>query len=178
MYQPPSEQNPNPSQPSSSGYEPPPGYQPPPAYTPPPGYQPPPNYTPPPSQPYGAPPNYASPTAPPPYGTPPPPGYAPPGYAAAYGMPVQQQSSGLAVASLVLGLLSFLFWFFTGIPAVITGHMALNRIKQNPMLGGKGMAIAGLILGYLSIASLLCIGGLIVVGLLSGSGTATFSTSP
>jgi hypothetical protein len=65
-----------------------------------------------------------------------------------------RKSSGLAIASLVLGILSICAAsVLTGIPAVICGHIALNRINQsNGTIGGKGMAIAGLILGYLSIA--------------------------
>ncbi len=62
-------------------------------------------------------------------------------------------NSGLAIASLVLALVGLCAGIFLGIPAVICGHMALNRIKQsNGMLGGRGMAIAGLVIGYLEIA--------------------------
>jgi peptidyl-prolyl cis-trans isomerase B (cyclophilin B) len=56
---------------------------------------------------------------------------------------------GLAIASLVLGLLTPLCCgFFTGIPAIICGHISLSKCSKNPNLQGKGMAIAGLILGY------------------------------
>jgi hypothetical protein len=63
-------------------------------------------------------------------------------------------NSALAIWSLVLGVLSVLcFTVFTGIPAVICGHMARGRIKRSPgTLGGDGMALAGLITGYLGIA--------------------------
>lgn len=62
-------------------------------------------------------------------------------------------NSGLAIASLVLGIISLCTGLFGGIPAVICGHMALNRINQsNGAIGGRGMAIAGLILGYIAIA--------------------------
>jgi len=37
---------------------------------------------------------------------------------------------------------------FLAIPAVVCGHMALSNIKKRPQLGGKGLAIAGLIIGY------------------------------
>lgn len=57
-----------------------------------------------------------------------------------------------AVASLILGILSPLcFGFLTGIPAAICGHIALSRIRNTPLLGGKGMAIAGLVTGYVGI---------------------------
>jgi prepilin-type processing-associated H-X9-DG protein len=76
----------------------------------------------------------------------------PPGYEPGTPMP-KRETPGIAIASLVCGILS---WVCAGplaaIPAVITGHMALGRIKRSAgALGGRGMAIAGLILGYASI---------------------------
>ena len=65
-------------------------------------------------------------------------------------------SSGLAIASMVCGIVGYLTCYFVailGIPAVICGHMALSQIKNSPVpMGGRGMAIAGLVLGYLGIA--------------------------
>lgn len=69
-------------------------------------------------------------------------------------MPDQRKpkASGLAIASLICGLLGFLTLGLTGIAAVITGHMALSAIKKaNGALAGRGMSIAGLITGYFSI---------------------------
>lgn len=57
--------------------------------------------------------------------------------------------SGLAIFSLTLGIMSFGGVFVTGIPAIIAGHMALNRLKWHR---GRGLAIAGLILGYVMTA--------------------------
>lgn len=58
--------------------------------------------------------------------------------------------NGLAVASLVLGIL-WLYWLGS-ILAIIFGHVALNQIRRNPHGSqGKGMAIAGLVLGYAGI---------------------------
>lgn len=61
--------------------------------------------------------------------------------------------TGLSTTSLVLGILSLVcFLIFTGIPAIITGHIARSRAKKQPdVYGGSGLALAGLILGYLSI---------------------------
>lgn len=60
--------------------------------------------------------------------------------------------AGTAIASLVLGILSVAcFGIFAGIPAVICGHVALSELGKNPRLTGKGMAIAGLITGYVGI---------------------------
>jgi hypothetical protein len=64
------------------------------------------------------------------------------------------KTSGLAISSLVLGILSLLcFTIFTAIPGVICGHKALTKIKNsNGSLSGRGLAIAGLITGYAGIA--------------------------
>jgi len=67
---------------------------------------------------------------------------------------MQSRTSGLATWSLVLGILGmFCFSILAGIPAVICGHTALSRIKRSGgMLEGNGLAIGGLVTGYLSIA--------------------------
>jgi hypothetical protein len=61
------------------------------------------------------------------------------------------KTSALAVWSLVLGILSLLcVGLFAGIPAIICGHMGRSRIKQSKgALAGGGMALTGLILGYI-----------------------------
>ncbi len=66
---------------------------------------------------------------------------------------VQNKAEGVAVASLVTGILGFLCIGPLGaIPAIICGHMAKSRIKASGgQLKGEGMALAGLILGYVSI---------------------------
>lgn len=64
------------------------------------------------------------------------------------------QSTGLAVASLVLGILSLTgFGFILGIPAIITGVMALKRSQND-----RGLSWTGIITGAVStILSLLFI---------------------
>lgn len=64
---------------------------------------------------------------------------------------VQTPASGLAVGSLVCGIAEFFTMGLAGIPAVILGHAARAHIKRTGERG-DGMAIAGLILGYLAIA--------------------------
>ncbi|MFS0912850.1 DUF4190 domain-containing protein [Microbacterium sp. 179-I 3D2 NHS] len=109
----------------------------------------------PPTQAYpGAAPSYAPPPAAP-YGTAAPQPYVTPGYPAPPPRPV----SGLAITSLVCGIAGLvLFWalipMLASIAAVITGHMALRQTKRDPAIGGRGMAFAGLILGYV-VAGLL-----------------------
>jgi len=65
-----------------------------------------------------------------------------------------QKTDGLAITSLILGILSMAccLGLLTGIPGAICGHIALGRIKSEPNLQGRGLAIAGLILSYLGIA--------------------------
>lgn len=82
--------------------------------------------------------------------TPPPPPPPPisagrPGAATPAGAGVQK-TSGLAIASLVLSLLGC--FVVTAIAGVICGHIARRRIRNNPALGGAGLALAGLIIGY------------------------------
>jgi hypothetical protein len=63
------------------------------------------------------------------------------------------RTSGLAIASLVCGIAGITCMFLPGIAAVICGHMALRQIADpNVRMEGRGMAIAGLVLGYLSVA--------------------------
>ena len=68
--------------------------------------------------------------------------------------PVQTKNCGLAIWSLVLGILGLLcFSIFSAIPAVICGHVAFGRIKRSSgTLAGQGLAIAGMVTGYIGIA--------------------------
>lgn len=58
---------------------------------------------------------------------------------------VPVRTSGLAIASLVCSLLGPVCC----IPAIICGHLALRRLAREPALRGYGLAIAGLIIGYI-----------------------------
>lgn len=82
------------------------------------------------------------------------PGYPPP-------PPVQaSKTNGLAIASLVLGIL-WLYWIGS-ILAVIFGHVALGQIgRSGGLQTGRGMAIAGLVLGWVGVGVLIL---LIVIG--------------
>jgi hypothetical protein len=119
-----------------------------------------PGYAGPPSA-YGAP-GYGAPG----YG--PPPGYAPPGFAQpvgygyGYGAPVARTTNGTAIAALVLGCSQFIVWILATIPAIICGHVALAQIKRTGQ-DGRGMAIAGLVLGYLGLVMFVAFVVLLVV---------------
>jgi competence protein ComGC len=61
----------------------------------------------------------------------------------------------LALASLLLGIAGIALCLgpLTGIPAVICGHLAQNRMRAAAgTLTGAGQALAGLITGYIAIA--------------------------
>jgi hypothetical protein len=90
-------------------------------------------------------------------------GYQQAGYQYGY-QPFAQPSAGtngFAVASLVLGIL-WIWWIGSAL-AVVFGHIALGQLKARPQ-GGRGLAIAGLILGYIGLA-LLALG---LIGLAAG----------
>jgi hypothetical protein len=70
----------------------------------------------------------------------------PPGFAPT----TTPRTSQLAIWALVCGVAEFICGI-TFIPAIILGHLALSETKKNPTLQGRGMAWAGLILGYLYI---------------------------
>jgi len=61
--------------------------------------------------------------------------------------------SGKAIASLVCGI--FTFFLPASIAAIILGHISLSDIRNSAgRIGGKGIAIAGLVLGYLGLTIL------------------------
>lgn len=64
-----------------------------------------------------------------------------------------KRDSTLAIVSLVTGIVGWTILPFIGsIVAVITGHLAKKEIRESGgTLGGDGMALAGLILGYTMI---------------------------
>jgi hypothetical protein len=89
---------------------------------------------------------------------------------------VEASTSGLAIGALVCGIIGVLLSPL-GIVAVILGHQGLSQTKRNPALKGGGMALAGLVLGYIELAlmmiSIVAIGVLIALG---NQVQATFKT--
>lgn len=94
---------------------------------------------------------------------------AQPPYSPASVQPVPKTST-LAIVSLVSGIASWLLVPILGsIIAVITGHMARKEIRQNAgQLTGDGLAVAGLVLGYLQLVFVLVPVCLIVILALLG----------
>ncbi len=58
------------------------------------------------------------------------------------------QTSGLAIASLVLSIFSIVLGPLGCIPGIICGHLAKSKMKKDPAVQGAGLAQAGLIVGY------------------------------
>ncbi len=73
--------------------------------------------------------------------------------------PVAPRTSTMAIISLIGGIAGWTVLPLLGsIVAIITGHMAKSEIKKSAgMVSGNGMATAGLILGYVSIAAGVCL---------------------
>ncbi len=78
-------------------------------------------------------------------------------------------TSGLAITSLILGILSFFSLGLTAIPAVICGHVASSQIKKSGgRLAGRGLAIGGLVTGYFGFL-------FIFLGILAGIALPVFN---
>lgn len=100
---------------------------------------------------------YAQPTPPPPPQPvyPQPPAAPPPlpgnAYATAPG-----ETSGKAMGSLISGVAAYVIAPFVGaVVAVVLGHLGMSEIKKSAgRLKGDGLAVAGLVLGYLQISVL------------------------
>lgn len=68
------------------------------------------------------------------------------------GIVLTPPTSALAVWSLVLGILGILTLGIPSIAAIICGHLSHGKIKRSAgLLTGKGLAIAGLVLGYIGL---------------------------
>ena len=88
--------------------------------------------------------------------------------------PTPRTTNTLAVLSLVFGLLGMV----GGIPsagvinlaAIVMGHMARSQIRQNPNEDGAGIALAGLIMGYIGllVVPLIMLAAVVIVMILYG----------
>ncbi|MGH8896877.1 MAG: DUF4190 domain-containing protein [Egibacteraceae bacterium] len=78
----------------------------------------------------------------------------------------QQATNGLAVASLVLGIIWI--WWIGSILALIFGYVAKSQIDQSEgRQTGRGLAVAGIALGWVGVGVLLLF---IVIGIGASSG--------
>ncbi|MFT4198619.1 MAG: DUF4190 domain-containing protein [Pseudoxanthomonas sp.] len=92
--------------------------------------------------------------------------------------PVKQTSS-LAVISLVFGILGWtLFPLIGSVVAIVTGHMARKEIRNGGgALEGDGLALAGLILGWATVACTLLAVAFAVVMILFFGGLSWLAAS-
>ena len=89
------------------------------------------------------------------------------------------ETSGKAIGSLICGLLFFIPFLF--VVAIVLGHLALSEIRKSAgRLKGEGIAIAGLVLGYLGIVGIpivLIIAAIAIPNLLRARITANESSA-
>jgi hypothetical protein len=121
-----------------------------------------------------APPPVASPPSP---IAPPAPGQPTVGYGQAgapYTPPTaQSQTSTGAIVSLIFGLLGLFFVLplIGPIVGIFAGHMARRNIRESDgRLSGDGLALAGMITGYIGLAFSLIFCGIILIGILAALG--------
>ncbi|MEM7697030.1 MAG: DUF4190 domain-containing protein [Verrucomicrobiota bacterium] len=60
-------------------------------------------------------------------------------------------ANACAIASLICGIVGLFCTQLFSIAAVVTGHIALSQIRKSGVAANKGLAIAGLVLGYVGI---------------------------
>ena len=89
---------------------------------------------------------------------------------------ITPKTSGVAIASMVTGICSLPLMLGCGafglplpIVAVVLGHVARGHISAQPgALQGRGMALTGLITGYVSIGLMVSVGLLMAAALMAG----------
>ena len=84
-----------------------------------------------------------------------------PQYQGGYYVGGPTRTSGLSIASMVLGIL-WVYWIGS-ILALVFGYTALKQMKMDPTLGGRGMAIAGVVLGWVGVGTLTILIAAVVV---------------
>ncbi|TPG08271.1 DUF4190 domain-containing protein [Rhodanobacter glycinis] len=81
-------------------------------------------------------------------------------------------TSSLAVVSLVFGILAWCVLPFVGaIVAIICGHLARSEIRRSPVdtrTEGDGMAVTGLVLGYVQLVFCVLALFLVIAALIFG----------
>ena len=90
---------------------------------------------------------------------------------------MQKQNNSLAIISLIMGLLGLfgLIPLIGSILAVVLGHLARRQIAADPTQAGDGLALTGLITGYIGLV-LACSGLLVVTLFFGGSIMAVFAS--
>jgi Domain of unknown function (DUF4190) len=77
--------------------------------------------------------------------------------------PQQAQTNGLSIAALVLGIVWV--WWLGSILALVFGYIAKSQIdRSSGTQSGRGMAIAGIVLGWVGVGTLVLLIALGVIG--------------
>ncbi len=84
------------------------------------------------------------------------------------------KTNGLAIASLVLGIL-WLYWVGS-VLALVFGYIAKRQIDESRgTQGGRGLAVAGIVLGYIGIAVIgIVVAAIVTISVLGESSTSEF----
>lgn len=93
------------------------------------------------------------------------------------GAPPSRRTNGLAIAALVTGLTGFITCGFTSILAVVFGHVALTQIRRDGT-DGHGLALAGLILGWILTGLWIIYWSLAFAGVIVGIGGIGATATP
>ncbi len=127
--------------------------------------------------------SWGSSAAPPPWGAPPP-GYGY-GYGASgpgWGPPPLPSANGMATASLVCGILGVIPCFIVNgalaVVALVLGIMVVRKINAGTAApDGRGMAVAGIVLGAIGTVLVTLYVALIIIGAASDSALGPIATS-
>lgn len=86
-------------------------------------------------------------------------------------------TNGMAIASLVLGIV-WIYWIGS-ILALVFGYVALRQIRDaNGWQQGRGMAIAGIVLGWIGVGTLTLLIVLAIAASDEDDGDGTFGAAP
>jgi len=87
--------------------------------------------------------------------------------APAYGQPTGAKTNVLAIVSLIASIAGIVIaWGIGSIVGIICGHISLSQIKKTGE-EGRGLAVAGLIVGYIGLA--LAILSVIIIAIVFGT---------
>lgn len=80
------------------------------------------------------------------------------------------RTNALAITSMVCGIAQFFgFWLLATIPAIVCGHIARRQIRETGEQG-SGMALAGLIMGWVGAALTAIVVLIIVIAVIAVNG--------
>lgn len=76
---------------------------------------------------------------------------------------IHSRTSGVAIAALVLSILSIVLGPFGCIPGIVCGHIARSQCSRDASLDGDGLALAGLIVGYVFLVVMVLTAALVLL---------------